>query len=189
MILSAVSGTGAVEQRSVRAEYVEHLLGYVDTAKLEPLKVVVNAGNGCAGPVIDALESRLPFEMVKVCHEPDGTFPNGIPNPLLPENRSLTRDAVLEHSAALGIAWDGDFDRCFLFDEKRTVYRRVLYCWPFSLQSFLLNNPGEKIIHDPRLSWNTVDVVKRAQGTPVMSKTGHAFIKERMRAENAIYGG
>jgi len=180
--------TGSVEERSVRNAYVAHLLEYVDVQSVKPLKLVMNAGNGCAGPVVDALEKFLPVDMIKVCHEPDGTFPNGIPNPLLPENRSLTRDAVISHGADLGIAWDGDFDRCFLFDEKGNFIEGY-YIVGLLAQAFLLSSPGEKIIHDPRLSWNTIDVVSKAGGTPVQSKTGHAFIKERMRAENAIYGG
>ena len=179
---------GNIEQCSIRSEYIQHLLGYVEIDKLKPLKVVVNAGNGCAGPVIDALEEFLPVEFIRICHEPDGTFPNGIPNPLLPENRSLTRDAVLENNADLGIAWDGDFDRCFLFDEKGGFIEGY-YIVGLLARAFLALQPGEKIIHDPRLSWNTVDVVESSGGIPVQSKTGHAFIKERMRAENAIYGG
>ena len=184
----AVSRTGLVEQRSVREQYVQHLLSYLDASALKPLKLVVNAGNGCAGPVVDALEKFLPVEMIKICHEPDGTFPNGIPNPLLPENRSITKDAVIKHGADLGIAWDGDFDRCFLFDEKGNFIEGY-YIVGLLAQAFLLASPGEKIIHDPRLSWNTIDVVTQSGGVAVQSKTGHAFIKERMRSENAIYGG
>jgi phosphomannomutase len=187
-VFPVVEHSGSVEKRSVREPYIAHLLNYIDAAGVKPLKLVMNAGNGCAGPVVDALEKQLPVEMVKICHEPDGSFPNGIPNPLLPENRSLTRDAVLEHGADLGIAWDGDFDRCFLFDEKGTFIEGY-YIVGLLAQAFLMEVPGEKIIHDPRLSWNTIDVVKRAGGIAVQSKTGHAFIKERMRAENAIYGG
>jgi len=179
---------GTTRSLDVRSRYVEHLLGYVDTAKLKPLKIVVNAGNGCAGPVMDALEAHLPFELIKVHHDPDGTFPNGIPNPLLPENRSTTREAVLEHKADLGIAWDGDFDRCFLFDE-RGEFIEGYYIVGLLAQAFLQKQPGAKIIHDPRLTWNTIDIVQGAGGVPVMSKTGHAFIKERMRLEDAVYGG
>lgn len=171
-----------------RKAYVDHLLGYVDVSSLKPLKVVVNAGNGCAGPVIDALSEYLPFEFIRVHHEPDGTFPNGIPNPLLPENREATAQAVREHGADIGIAWDGDFDRCFLFDE-RGGFIEGYYIVGLLASVLLKKHPGAKIIHDPRLTWNTIDMVKEAGGTPVMSKTGHAFIKERMRAEDAVYGG
>ncbi len=179
---------GSITSVDLKADYVEHLLGYIDVAALKPLKIVVNAGNGCAGPIIDLLAERLPFNFIKVCHEPDGTFPNGIPNPLLPENRSITRDAVIDQQADLGIAWDGDFDRCFLFDENGDFIEGY-YIVGLLSEVLLKRHPGSKIIHDPRLTWNTIDVVNTAGGQPVMSKTGHAFIKERMRAEDAIYGG
>ncbi len=171
-----------------RPDYIRHLLHYVDIAKLKPLKIVINSGNGCAGPVMDALESHLPFEFIKVQHQPDGTFPNGIPNPLLPENRSVTSKAVLSSGADLGIAWDGDFDRCFFFDEKGRFIEGY-YIVGLLAEAFLAKKPGEKIIHDPRLTWNTIDVVTSAGGIPIQNKTGHAFIKERMRSEDAVYGG
>ena len=171
-----------------RDAYIRHLLGYIDIRFLKPLKVVVNAGNGCAGPVIDLLEKHLPFEFIRINHEPDGTFPNGIPNPLLPENRAATIKAVLDHGADVGIAWDGDFDRCFLFDEKGEFIEGY-YIVGLLASATLMGHPGAKIIHDPRLTWNTIDLVREAGGIPVQSKTGHAFIKERMRAEDAVYGG
>lgn len=179
---------GEIVPLQTREAYVRHLLGYVDRSTLRPLRIVVNAGNGCAGPVIDRLAGDLPFELVRVHHEPDGTFPNGIPNPLLPENRSATRDAVLEYGADLGIAWDGDFDRCFLFDEQGEFIEGY-YIVGLLAEAILGRHPGARIIHDPRLTWNTVDIVGKAGGTAVQSKTGHAFIKERMRAEDAVYGG
>lgn len=180
---------GGFQSLSLTDAYVEHLLGYIDVAKLKPLKIVVNAGNGAAGHVVDALESKLTeVEFIKVHHEPDGSFPNGIPNPLLPENRSATSEAVLEHGADFGIAWDGDFDRCFLFDENGQFIEGY-YIVGLLAEAFLQQQPGAKIIHDPRLTWNTQAVVEHADGVAVMSKTGHAFIKERMRQEDAIYGG
>jgi phosphomannomutase len=179
---------GSRRPRDPRPEYIQHLLGYVDHHKLKPLKLVVNAGNGCAGAIIDALESKLPFSFIKLQHAADGSFPNGVPNPLLPENRAITGQAVKEHGADMGIAWDGDFDRCFLFDEKGDFIEGY-YMVGLLAQAILRNHPGAKIIHDPRLTWNTIEVVKKAAGQPVMSKTGHAFIKERMRAEDAVYGG
>lgn len=168
--------------------YLDHLLGYVNAGTLRPLKVVANAGNGGAGHVIDGLEKRLPFTFIKLQHEADGTFPHGVPNPLLPENRRLTSDAVRAHGADLGIAWDGDFDRCFLFDE-RGEFIEGYYIVGLLAQGILARQPGSKIIHDPRLTWNTIDMVRAHGGIPVQSKTGHAFIKERMRAEDAAYGG
>ena len=184
---------GTLQTKSCMAPYIEHLLTYLDTTSLKPLKLVVNAGNGAAGPVIDAIEQafkdqNIPVEFIKVNHQPDGTFPNGIPNPLLIENRADTSNAVIEHSADMGIAWDGDFDRCFLFDEKGEFIEGY-YIVGLLAEAFLLKNPGAKIIHDPRLTWNTIDVVNENGGTPVLCKTGHAFIKERMRAEDAVYGG
>lgn len=180
--------TGEISSVSFKNEYIQHLLSYIDRSQLKPLKVVMNAGNGCAGPIIDLLEAYLPLEIIKICHQPDGTFPNGIPNPLLPEHRTLTRNAVLEHQADLGVAWDGDFDRCFFFDENGNFIEGY-YIVGLLAQALLVNNPGQKIIHDPRLTWNTIDIVKQAGGIPIQSKTGHAFIKERMRTENALYGG
>ena len=171
-----------------RADYVRHLLGYLDTGVLKPLKIVVNAGNGGAGLVVDALAEHLPFDFVRVNHDPDPTFPNGIPNPLLPGNRAATADAVKQHGADFGVAWDGDFDRCFLFDENARFIEGY-YIVGLLAKALLAKEPGAKVIHDPRLTWNTIDEVRAAGGTPVMSKTGHAFIKERMRAENAVYGG
>lgn len=184
---------GMLTQQSVLQPYIEHLFGYIEVSFLKPLKLVVNAGNGAAGHVVDAIESRfnalgVPVEFIKLHHEPDGSFPNGIPNPLLPENRAATADAVRLHGADMGIAWDGDFDRCFLFDENGKFIEGY-YIVGLLAEAFLSHKPGEKIIHDPRLTWNTIDIVKKARGTPIQSKTGHAFIKERMRAENAIYGG
>ncbi|OQY19464.1 MAG: phosphomannomutase [Desulfobacteraceae bacterium 4572_35.1] len=179
---------GQVHQLNVRPAYIEHLLGYVDVQKLSPLKVVVNAGNGCAGPVIDLLQQHLPFEFIKVNHQPDGNFPNGIPNPLLLENRAATSDAVIANGADLGIAWDGDFDRCFLFDETG-VFIEGYYIVGLLAAAFLAKNPGGKIVHDPRLIWNTFDVVKQAGGEAVESKSGHSFIKEKMRQVDAVYGG
>jgi phosphomannomutase len=184
---------GSYQQINVQDAYIQHLLGYIDVKNLTPLKLVVNSGNGAAGPVIDALEARfkalnVPVSLIKVHNTPDGTFPHGIPNPLLPECRDDTRDAVIKYGADMGIAFDGDFDRCFLFDEKGQFIEGY-YIVGLLAEAFLEKNPGARIIHDPRLSWNTVDVVTAAGGTPVMSKTGHAFIKERMRQDDAVYGG
>ena len=179
---------GAVEERSVRAEYIEHVRGYVDIDALSAMEIVVNPGNGCAGPALDALEPRLPFTFHKMFWEPDGTFPNGIPNPLLPENRPATAGAVKKTGAALGVAWDGDFDRCFLFDENGDFIEGY-YIVGLLAEQLLAHNPGAKIVHDPRLTWNTLEMVEAAGGQAVQCKSGHAFIKERMRAEDAVYGG
>ena len=179
---------GQLQSLDTSAAYVEHLLSYVDVSALKPLKIVVNAGNGGAGRVVDLLEPHLPFEFIRVHHEADGNFPNGVPNPLLVENRQPTIDAIKAHGADLGIAWDGDFDRCFFFDE-RGEFIEGYYVVGLLAETFLLNAPGEKVVHDPRLTWNTGDIVQARGGEAVQSKTGHAFIKERMRKENAVYGG
>jgi phosphomannomutase/phosphoglucomutase len=179
---------GQVERDHEKSAYIEHLLGYVDPSRFKPLKVVVNAGNGGAGAIVDLLAPSLPLEFIRVNHEPDGSFPNGIPNPLLPGNRAVTAQAVREHGADFGIAWDGDFDRCFLFDADGEFIEGYYIVGLLAAQ-LLEKNSGARIIHDPRLTWNTIDMVKKAGGVPVESKTGHAFIKERMRAEDAVYGG
>jgi len=182
------AGKGKVECIDVRRDYIHHLMNYVDPDSLKPYRIVVNAGNGCAGPVLDLLETRLPFELIKVDHEPDGNFPRGVPNPLLPENRANTADEVLRSKADLGLAWDGDFDRCFFFDENGRFIESY-YIVGFLAGEILKDNPGDKIVHDPRLRWNTIEVILDHGGTPVQSKSGHAFIKEKMRQVDAVYGG
>lgn len=182
------SNKGASESLDAKPAYVEHLLTYVDVSKLKPLKIVCNAGNGGAGAVIDLLEPHLPFEFIKVHHKPDGNFPNGVPNPLEEANRPATANAVKEHNADMGIAWDGDFDRCFFFDAQGDFIEGY-YVVGLLAEAFLLKQPNEKVVHDPRLTWNTIEIAERFHGEAVQSKTGHAFIKERMRKENAIYGG
>ena len=184
---------GTVQTYNILPEFIDHLMTYIDPASLRPMKLVVNAGNGAAGHVIDALEVKfkalnIPVEFIKIHHEADGNFPNGIPNPILVENRASTRDAVIAHAADMGIAWDGDFDRCFLFDEKGQFIEGY-YIVGLLAQAFLLKQAGEKIVHDPRLVWNTFDVVDQYQGTAIQSKSGHAFIKDVMREHNAVYGG
>mgnify|MGYP003384705906 CR=1 FL=1 len=203
-----VTEKGQLSVHDISQAYTDHLLTYIDvnnlslidssTGKPKPLKLVVNAGNGTAGPALDAIESafnllKVPVEFIKVHHQPDGNFPNGIPNPLLVENRAATSDAVIEHNADMGIAWDGDFDRCFLFDEQgqfiEGYYIVGLLAENFLVKTSAISNDKQKIIHDPRLTWNTIDIVEQAGGQAIQSKTGHAFIKERMRSEDAIYGG
>lgn len=204
-IFTDVAKKGQLSTQNISNAYTEHLLSYIDinnlsrpkspssTLSTKPLRLVVNAGNGAAGPALDAIESafkklKVPVEFIKVHHQPDGNFPNGIPNPLLVENRAATQAAVIAHKADMGIAWDGDFDRCFLFDEQGEFIEGY-YIVGLLADNFLSKNQGSKIIHDPRLTWNTIDIVEQAGGQAIQSKTGHAFIKERMRSEDAIYGG
>ncbi|WP_242893180.1 phosphomannomutase [Stenotrophomonas maltophilia] len=185
---SAQPPVAAQTARHDKSAYIDHLLGYVDAGKLKPLKLVVNAGNGGAGAIVDLLAPHLPLEFIRICHEPDGNFPNGIPNPLLPENRAATAEAVREHGADFGIAWDGDFDRCFFFDHTGRFIEGY-YLVGLLAKAILARQPGGKVVHDPRLLWNTVEMVEAAGGVPVLCKSGHAFIKEKMRAEDAVYGG
>lgn len=184
---------GAVEQRDPRSAYIRHLLGYMAPDGMRPLKIVVNAGNGAAGPTFDALETGLseagfPFEFIKVHHAPDGSFPNGIPNPLLPENRAATADAVTAHGADLGVAWDGDFDRCFFFDETG-AFLDGEYVVALLGRAFCAKEQGAGIVHDPRVIWSTIDEVQRAGGRAIVSRVGHSHIKKLMREEDAAYGG
>ncbi|MBD3584593.1 phosphomannomutase CpsG [Salinimonas sp. HHU 13199] len=180
-------------QDSCMSAYIEHILGYVDPSHFTPLRIVANSGNGAAGKVVDALEEafkarQIPIEFIKVHHDADPSFPNGIPNPLLTENRADTAQAVKDSNADFGIAWDGDFDRCFLFDAKGNFIEGY-YIVGLLAQAFLEKDPSAAIIYDPRLCWNTEDIVQELGGRPVKCKTGHAFIKERMRKEDAVYGG
>ncbi len=188
-----VTHKGSTKPYNILPEFIEHLLTYIDPTKIRPLKLVMNAGNGAAGHVIDALEGKfkslnISVEFIKIHNDPDGNFPNGIPNPILIENRSSTSNAVLEHKADMGIAWDGDFDRCFLFDEKGQFIEGY-YIVGLLAQAFLLKQSGEKIVHDPRLIWNTLNITEQYSGVAVQSKSGHAFIKDVMREHNAVYGG
>ncbi|GEA09954.1 phosphomannomutase CpsG [Alteromonas sp. KUL49] len=185
--------SGKYIRDSSRSAYVDHLMTYITPSNLSHLKIVVNAGNGAAGPALDAVESKfnelgVPITFIKVHHAPDGNFPNGIPNPMLEEGRKATEDAVIEHGADFGVAWDGDFDRCFLFDHKGNFIEGY-YIVGLLADAFLSKNPSDKIVFDPRLYWNTQGIITRHNGKGVMCKTGHAFIKERMRKENAVYGG
>lgn len=183
-----VAKRGSEKPHDIRASYLEHLLSYIDRSKLRKLKVVVNAGNGGAGLVIDQLEPHLPFEFIKINHAPDGTFPNGVPNPMLEENRAATTEAIRRSGADVGLAWDGDYDRCFFFDEEGTFIEGY-YLVGLLAEVFLKREPGARIVHDPRLTWNTVDIVRRHGGEPVLCKSGHAFIKAKMREVDGAYGG
>jgi len=179
---------GVREARDVTEEYLAHLLTYVDLRRLRPLRIVANGGDGMAGPIIQKLQCHLPFSITGLNMEPDGTFPRGVPNPLLVENREATGSAVRKAGADLGLAWDGDFDRCFFFDEHGDFIEGY-YLVGLLAQQALRGSAGGRVVHDPRLVWNTIELVRDAGGVPVMNKSGHAFIKDRMRRENAVYGG
>ena len=179
---------GSVKNLDLMKDFIHNLNQFYDVKKIKALKVVVNAGNGCAGLALNKLESILPIKMIKIFNEPDSDFPNGVPNPLLPECRSHTIKAVKKHNADLGVAWDGDYDRCFFFDENGDFIEGY-YIVGLLAKSILKNNPGENIVHDPRLTWNTLDITKDNNGNAIQSISGHALIKEKMREVNAIYGG
>jgi phosphomannomutase len=179
---------GKVEKLDSGKDYIEHLLGYVNLKTLRKLKVVVDAGNGGAGLAVDKLAPHLPFEFIQVRHEPNGNFPQGVPNPMLEENRGPTLDALKKSGADVGIAWDGDYDRCFFYDSKGNFVEGY-YIVGLLAESFLAKQPGARIVYDPRLTWNTIDTVKRLGGVPVMSKSGHAYIKQKMREVDGAYGG
>ena len=180
---------GSVSTKDVLNDYLGHILKFIDVSKVPSMKVVMNAGNGCAGIVLPELIKKLPsIKAIPVFWKPDGSFPNGIPNPLLPERREDTKKHVLSEKADLGVAWDGDFDRCFFYDNKGNFIEGY-YLVPLFGEFFSKRQPGAKIIHDPRLIWATIDIVKAAGGVPVETKSGHAFIKERMRKEDAVYAG
>ena len=182
------SARGKLSTLVPKDAYIERLLQHVRGVPLNPLKIVCHAGNGCAGPILDLLEGHLPVTFIKIDHQPDPTLPNGVPNPLLPEKRSRARAAVIEHGADLGLAWDGDFDRCFFYDHTGEFIEGY-YLVGLIAQAMLREEPGGTILFDPRLTWNTEDIVAQAGGRAVPCKTGHAFFKQMMRAENAIYGG
>jgi len=182
------SKKGSVKKIDVMIDFINHLSKFYDPKKIKPLNVVVNAGNGCAGLSLDAIEPKLPIKMIKVFNEPNSDFPNGVPNPMLVENRKPTIDTVLKNNADLGVAWDGDYDRCFFFDERGNFIEGY-YIVGLLAKSILKKFPGERIVHDPRLIWNTLDVVNQSLGIAVQSKSGHAFIKQKMREVNSIYGG
>ena len=179
---------GKVTNQNIMKEFMGHLKRFYSAEKIKPFKVVVNAGNGCAGLALNAIENDLPIKMAKVFNEPDSNFPNGVPNPLLPGNRQATFDAVVNNNADLGVAWDGDYDRCFFFDEKGNFIEGY-YIVGLLAKSILKKHPGGNIVHDPRLVWNTIEIVEQAGGKAVQSISGHAFIKQKMREVNAVYGG
>ncbi|MGA2193404.1 MAG: phosphomannomutase, partial [Nitrospirota bacterium] len=188
--LQKASPPSPAEKIDTSHAYIEHVISYIDPLSLPPYKVVVNPGNGCAGPIIDMLGARLPVRFVKVNFEPDGSFPNGVPNPLLPENRDATSKAVINSGADIGLAWDGDFDRCFFFDENGKFIEGS-YIVGLLAEALLKKNRstgiGLKIVHDPRLTWNTRDIVESAGGIPVLAHPGR--LKDRVLIDELVPHG
>lgn len=184
---------GTRTEADTRDAYAEKILSFVDVSALKPLKILVNAGNGVAGPSFDAIAARLaergaPLTFERMHHEPDATFPNGIPNPLLPENQPPTAAQVKATGADMGVAWDGDFDRCFLCDEAGEFVEGE-FVVALLARSFLQLHPGAHIVHDTRVAWNSRKCIAQAGGTAIASPTGHSLIKALMRKEDAVYGG
>ncbi|MCE9560019.1 MAG: phosphomannomutase [Armatimonadetes bacterium] len=182
------TGAGTYEKRDVYADFVQHLLSFADVAKMKPLKVLANPGNGAAGVAMEALLPHIPVKVEKMWFEPDGHFPHGVPNPILLEAQAPVTERMVGKCYDFGVAWDGDYDRCFFFDENG-VFIEGYYMVGILAQAFLAIDPDQAIVYDVRLTWNTEEIIKRLGGRPVMSKSGHSFIKERMRAEDAVYGG
>ena len=179
---------GNHEQRDLNQSYVKKVLSFIDHDSLSKLKVVMNPGNGGAGVYAEYISKNMPIEIIKLNFDPDSSFPNGIPNPMIEENRASTSQAVIDNKADLGIAWDGDFDRCFFFDEKGNFIEGY-YLVGLLAKSFLIKNRNERVIYDPRLTWNTIDVVERYGGDAIQCQSGHSFIKKSMRDNDAVYGG
>ena len=179
---------GNLEQRDLNQSYVKKILSFIDSDSLSKLKVVMNPGNGGAGVYAEYISKNMPIEIIKLNFDPDSSFPNGIPNPMIEENRASTSQAVIDNKADLGIAWDGDFDRCFFFDEKGNFIEGY-YLVGLLAKSFLIKNRNERVIYDPRLTWNTIDVVERYGGDAIQCQSGHSFIKKSMRDNDAVYGG
>lgn len=182
------SGSGETTSRNVYDDFVKHMLSFDKAGQIKPLKVLASAGNGAAGVAMEQLMPHLPLHVTPLMFEPDGTFPNGVPNPILPESRAAVENAMKVVDYDFGIAWDGDYDRAFFFDESGNFIEGY-YIVGLLAKAILADNPGATVIYDPRLTWNTLEIVEKAGGKAVMCKSGHAFIKEMMRSQNAVYGG
>ena len=178
----------AAKEVDIYPAFVDRVLSFVDVGEIKPLRVVIDAGNGMAGAMLPPILERLPVEAVRCFFEPDGTFPNHEPNPLLPENREFVISKVREESADLGIAFDGDADRCFFVDDTGEFVPGD-FVTALLAESMLEKEPGAKIIYDVRASWAVPDIVEKHGGEPLVNRVGHAFIKERMRKEGALFGG
>ncbi|HXC23385.1 MAG TPA: phosphomannomutase/phosphoglucomutase [Solirubrobacteraceae bacterium] len=179
---------GTLQEVDVYEEFQEAALAMIDPAAIKPLKVVVDGGNGMAGPMVGPLLDRLGLDLIETYWTPDGNFPDHEPNPLLPENRTFIIEKVRETGADLGIAWDGDADRCFFIDDTGEFVDGD-FLTALLAESLLGKSPGSAILYDVRASWAVPDTVKRAGGTPYINRVGHAFFKTRMREEGSLFGG
>jgi len=179
---------GQVQEYDVWPAYVERVLSFVDVSVIKPLRVVIDAANGMAGVMLPPVLERLPIEAIRHYFEPDGTFPNHEPNPLLPENREFIVEQTTTEGADFGVAFDGDADRCFFVDDEGEFVPGD-FVTALLAESVLKKSPGGKIIYDVRASWAVPETIEGAGGTPLMNRVGHAFIKHRMREEGAVFGG
>ena len=179
---------GQVQEYDVWPAYVERVLSFVDVSAIRPLRVVIDAANGMAGVMLPPVLERLPIEAVRYYFEPDGTFPNHEPNPLLPENREFIVERTTTEGADFGVAFDGDADRCFFVDDEGEFVPGD-FVTALLAESVLEKSPGGKIIYDVRASWAVPETIEAAGGTPLINRVGHAFIKHRMREEGAVFGG
>lgn len=181
---------GRRRRAKVLGAWSRRVLGFVEDLPMDPLKVVVNSGNGAAGPSVNKLSQHIPLKIVHLLAEPDGNFPNGVPNPLLESTRNATSEAVLANNADFGVAFDGDFDRCAFFDE-RGEFVDPYYTVGMFASALLPAQPTDdrRVVHDPTLVWDTQEQVQSAGGQPIRNRAGHSYIKQRMREEDAVYGG
>lgn len=181
---------GKYQLKNDKTAYIDKLMGFIDTGKFTPKTIVINSGNGSAGPVVDELEKRLgsQIKLIKIHHQPNGSFPNGIPNPMIIANQEVTSKAVITYAADFGVAFDGDFDRCFFFDESGRFIDGS-YVVGMLAEAFLNKHEGESIVYDPRVVYNTQSVIAQHGGIAQISKSGHSFIKQVMRKTQAVYGG
>jgi phosphomannomutase len=184
----ATENAGAVEPYDVWPGYIDRVLSFIDAGSLRPLKVVIDAANGMAGTMLPPVLDRLPIDAVRCYFEPDGSFPNHEPNPLLPENREFIVQKTLEEGADLGVAFDGDADRCFFVDDTGEFVPGDFATALFA-QNVLGKEPGAKVIYDVRASWAVPEAIEQAGGTALVNRVGHAFIKERMREVGAAFAG
>lgn len=189
----ASSGTRRNMYKTARAAYIDKVISFIEPSALKPLKIVVNSGNGAAGPTIDAIAAELSrrdalLHLIQINHEPDPAFPNGIPNPMLAENHADMAEIILREGADFGVSFDGDFDRCAIFDDLGR-YISGEYLVGLLAELMLHRHPASSVVYEPRVTWNIEDAISSAGGIGAVSKIGHAFLKSAMRGSGAVYGG
>jgi phosphomannomutase len=179
---------GRIVKKEITEDYINHVQSFIDISKIKPLQIVANANFGLAGEMLKKITRDMPLNIIGLNFSPDGSFPKGRPDPLIPQNREEVIKKIKETGADLGVAWDADADRCFFFDEAGEFIQGY-FITALLAKTFLERYPGDKIIFDPRLTWANIDTVKENRGIPIINKSGHAFFKERMRKEDALFAG